>query len=190
MCIINNEQRDSNEQLNSNEQRDSNEQLNNDKIPANTIWYRMNKKNKKNVHTCSQCTYSTTGPKIILLNHIYSKHTEEQYRPFQCEYTNCNRGFAQKGSLKKHLEKKHNEKPHEKENKTIIEYHISIDGIKKPNNSKTKNRYEFYKQHQIITEKMLKENAFLSPSYILYDARVGYIKAKGYTLRELANSFD
>ena len=79
------------------------------KKKINTEWYRKNKKERNVVHTCSHCDYSTTGPKIILTNHIYSKHTEEKDRPFQCSYDGCSRGFAQKGSLKKHMEKVHKE---------------------------------------------------------------------------------
>ena len=64
-----------------------------------------NKKERKVVHTCPHCCYCTTGPRIILTNHIYSKHTEEKDRPFQCPHKGCNRGFAQKGSLKNTLKK-------------------------------------------------------------------------------------
>jgi hypothetical protein len=32
---------------------------------------------------------------------------------------------------------------------------------------------------------MIKKHSFLTPAYILYDSRVGYIYAKGYTAREL-----
>ena len=165
---------------------DTDNNLSNKTIPINTLWYRKNKLTKKVVHTCPHCDYSTTGPKIILTNHIYSKHTAEKDRPFQCPFHDCCRGFAQKGSLIKHMEKIHKVKPlaQEKENKTILEYHIELLN-KEPKNKKTKLRYEFYKNNLIITEEMIKKHSFLTPAYILYDSRVGYIKAKGYTSREL-----
>lgn len=163
---------------------DTNNTQSNKTIPINTLWYRKNKLSKKVVHRCSHCNYSTTGPKIILTNHIYSKHTSEKDRPFQCPFHGCCRGFAQKGSLTKHMEKIHKVKPKEKENKTIVEYHIELLD-KQPRNKKTKLRYEFYKENSIITEEMIKKHSFLTPAYILYDSRVGYINAKGYTSREL-----
>ncbi len=163
---------------------DTNNTQSNKTIPINTLWYRKNKLSKKVVHRCSHCNYSTTGPKIILTNHIYSKHTSEKDRPFQCPFQGCCRGFAQKGSLTKHMEKIHKVKPKEKENKTIVEYHIELLD-KQPKNKKTKLRYEFYKENSIITEEIIKKHSFLTPAYILYDSRVGYINAKGYTSREL-----
>ena len=163
---------------------DNNDIQSNKTVPINTLWYRKNKLSKKVVHRCSHCDYSTTGPKIILTNHIYSKHTAEKYRPFQCPFNDCCRGFAQKGSLVKHMEKIHKVKPKEKENKTIVEYHIELLD-KQPKNKKTKLRYDFYKKNSIITEEMIKKHSFLTPAYILYDSRVGYINAKGYTSREL-----
>ena len=48
----------------------------------NTEWYQKNKKERKVVHTCPHCCYCTTGPRIILTNHIYSKHTEEKIDHF------------------------------------------------------------------------------------------------------------
>lgn len=163
---------------------DNNDIQSNKTVPINTLWYRKNKLSKKVVHRCSHCDYSTTGPKIILTNHIYSKHTAEKDRPFQCPFNDCCRGFAQKGSLVKHMEKIHKVKPKEKENKTIVEYHIELLD-KQPKNKKTKLRYDFYKKTSIITEEMIKKHSFLTPAYILYDSRVGYINAKGYTSREL-----
>jgi hypothetical protein len=165
---------------------DNNHTQTNKRIPINTLWYRKNKLTNKVVHRCRQCNYSTTGPKIILTNHIYSKHTAEQDRPFQCPCDSCDRGFAQKGSLKKHMEKKHAQQPHENENKTIIEYHIELQN-KVPKNKRTKLRYDFYKKNLIITEEMIKKHSFLTPAYILYDSRVGYITAKGYTSRGLCS---
>jgi len=151
----------------------------------NTEWYRMNKKQRKVIHTCPHCTYSTTGPKIILTNHIYSKHTKEKDRPFQCPHKDCCRGFAQKGSLKKHLEKVHKEKLNELENKTIIAYHITFTE-KKPKNKKTANRYLIYQKNPIINQAILHKYPLLTPEYIMYDSRTGYINVKSYTQRDLS----
>ena len=65
-------------------------------VAYNTQYYRNNKENKKIVHQCPHCNYSTTGPKITLKNHIMAKHTPESERPYQCLHPNCCRGFAQK----------------------------------------------------------------------------------------------
>ena len=50
----------------------------------NTNYYRRNKLEKFNVHTCPHCNYETTGPKSSLQAHIWSKHTPENLKPFQC----------------------------------------------------------------------------------------------------------
>ena len=75
----------------------------NEKIAANTAYYRNNKKNRHKVHTCPHCNYETTGPKCILINHINAKHTQNTNKPFQCNH--CNKGFSQKGSFTKSFNK-------------------------------------------------------------------------------------
>ena len=75
------------------------------------LWYHTkkcdnNKPKKLKLLECPHCNYTTSGPKCILQNHIYSKHTDEKDRPYQCE--NCNRGFSQKSHLHKHMKKMHN----------------------------------------------------------------------------------
>ena len=76
-------------------------------IPHNTNYYRRNKEQRFNVKCCPHCNYETTGPKSALLAHIYSKHTPENKRPFQCPCTECERGYAARANLKKHLIKNH-----------------------------------------------------------------------------------
>ena len=76
-------------------------------IPHNTNYYRRNKEERFNVKCCPHCNYETTGPKSSLQAHIYSKHTPENERPFQCPCTECERGYAARANLQKHLFKHH-----------------------------------------------------------------------------------
>lgn len=153
------------------------------KLKTNSEWYRKNKLEKKVIHSCPHCLYSTTGPKSVLQNHIYSKHTEEKDRPFQCPHKNCNRGYAQKCNLIKHMEKVHNHKTEKKQNKTIVQYRITLLN-KIPNNVKTFERYCIYQNHAVITQDIL-DKYNLKPSYILYDAKKGYINVTSYTQNDL-----
>ena len=152
-------------------------------IKSNSEWYRKNKINKKVVHSCPHCMYSTTGPKIVLQNHIYSKHTAEKDRPFQCPHKDCNKGYAQKCNLMKHLEKVHNQKIKTKQNKTIVQYRITLLN-KIPTNVKTFQRYIIYQNHSVITDDILNKYN-LKPSYIMYDAKKGYINVTSYTQNDL-----
>ena len=88
-------------------------------------YYRKNKENRKVVHQCPHCDYSTTGPKIALKHHILAKHTPENERPFQCPHEGCCRGFAQKIHLQKHLCKVHNEKKQVGRKKTVLYYIVN-----------------------------------------------------------------
>ena len=56
----------------------------NNKVNANTEYYRRNKKLRLNIKSCPHCNYETTGPKSSLQAHIWAKHTPENKRPFQC----------------------------------------------------------------------------------------------------------
>ena len=42
------------------------------------LWYHLKKCGQKEskIHRCQHCDYTTSGPKCILQNHIYSKHTK------------------------------------------------------------------------------------------------------------------
>ena len=82
--------------------------INSEGIRYNTSYYRRNKMKRFRVHKCPHCQYETTGPKQALKAHIWSKHTPEHERPFQCPCSNCNRGFASKANLKKHITNSHN----------------------------------------------------------------------------------
>ena len=73
----------------------------------NTNYYRRNKEERFNVLRCPHCNYETTGPKSSLQAHIYSKHTPENERPFQCPCNVCERGYAARANLQKHICKNH-----------------------------------------------------------------------------------
>ena len=62
----------------------------------NTEWYQKNKKNMQIVPYVLIVVIAPLDQRIILTNHIYSKHTEEKDRPFQCPHKGCNRRFAKK----------------------------------------------------------------------------------------------
>ena len=69
----------------------------------NTNYYRRNKEQRFNVKQCPHCNYETTGPKSALQAHIWSKHTPENERPFQCPCSLCDRGFSARANLNKHI---------------------------------------------------------------------------------------
>tara|TARA_B100001287_G_C22658632_1_gene519137 strand:- start:7 stop:483 length:477 start_codon:yes stop_codon:yes gene_type:complete len=148
-------------------------------------YYRKNKENRKVVHQCPHCDYSTTGPKIALKHHILAKHTPENERPFQCPHEGCCRGFAQKIHLQKHLCKVHNEKKQVGRKKTVL-YYIVNRTEKIPTSKKTKERMGFYNNHNILTQDIIKRN--ISMSNLHYDMRNGYIVAKPITENDILSS--
>ena len=83
----------------------------------------------------------------------------------------------------KHLEKVHNQKIKTKQNKTIIQYRITLLN-KIPTNVKTFQRYIIYQKHSVITDDILNKYN-LKPSYIMYDAKKGYINVTSYTQNDL-----
>jgi len=154
------------------------------------LWYHRKKCGKerpKNLYSCHHCDYVTSGPKCTLLNHIYSKHTKEEDRPFQCIY--CNRGFAQKSHLHKHMKKEHGiDKPEPKDRK-IVEYHIEVLN-KEPVSNKTSSRINLYKKHPIINASNISNLKFwytkkLKPCHLHYDSKKGYINFIGKTQFDL-----
>jgi hypothetical protein len=160
-------------------------------IAYNTQYYRNNKKNKKIVHQCEKCNYSTTGPKIALKNHIMAKHTPESERPYQCEYNNCCRGFAQKKLLERHLQKIHNKDVCLTIDRTIVEFHVEV-GLYHPASKATQNRVKYYlsKPNGILYQKDLKNFEFLpgkiiNKNHIYYDAREGYINLQTYNEHQI-----
>jgi len=144
---------------------------NNNGIRYNTSYYRRNKNKRFCVHKCPHCNYETTGPKQALRAHIWSKHTPEYERPFQCPCQDCNRGFASKANLLKHIETYHNIKiPNH--NKKILAFEIvSI--------NKNTQRTRTYNDNKFILVEKLPENITLIDFY--YDIYSKTISVKSYT---------
>ena len=156
----------------------------NSKINHSTNYYRKNKTNRKIVHKCMHCSYETTGPKSCLKAHIWSKHTPENERPFQCLHPGCCRGFAQKHNLQKHMEKIHNVKLDLKKNNNIAQYRVDVTGIK-PTAKKTLTRIKYYETHPIIYPNELNislniddKQIVIKQGHLYYDNRNGYITLK------------
>ena len=144
---------------------------NNEGIRYNTSYYRRNKNKRFRVHKCPHCDYETTGPKQALRAHIWSKHTPEHKRPFQCPCEDCNRGFASKANLIKHVEKYHDIKIH-KHNKNILAFKIvSL--------NKNTQRTRIYNNHQIIIPENIPENISIEDFY--YDIYSKTVYVKSYT---------
>ena len=162
----------------------------NKKFSSNSgLWYHAKKCGKKpgKVHKCPHCTYITSGPKCTLQNHIFSKHTKEKDRPYQCIY--CERGFAQKSHLHKHMKKEHELEIPEKKDRNIIEYHIQVLN-NNPISNKTKSRINLYKKNPIIKADKISDYIFwytkkLKSSHLHYDSKKGYINFIGKTKSEL-----
>jgi hypothetical protein len=152
-------------------------------------YYRRNKEERTIVHSCKDCEYETTGPKQTLLVHIWSKHTEENERPFQCEEQRCCRGFAQKSNLQKHLLKVHGKKVNLSESRDICLYIIKP-GKFTPASNKTTHRYNIYQQKPVIKAADLPltiNNQTITAAHLRYDAREKYITLKTYTRDDLSN---
>ena len=111
----------------------------------NTNYYRRNKVEKFNIHKCPHCNYETTGPKSSLQAHIWSKHTPENLKPFQCPCFKCTRGFASRANLHKQCLKKHNTKI-TKRRKGIFVYKISLQN----QNNEISNDKEYFNNNMII----------------------------------------
>tara|TARA_B100001093_G_scaffold513859_1_gene586651 strand:+ start:5524 stop:6000 length:477 start_codon:yes stop_codon:yes gene_type:complete len=150
-----------------------------------TEYYRKNKENRKVVHKCQHCDYSTTGPKTNLKHHVLAKHTPENERPYQCPHKDCCRGFARKIHLQHHLCKVHNEKKQVGRKKTVL-YYIVNRTEKIPTSKKTRVRMGFYDNHNILTQDIIKRN--ISMSNLHYDMRNGYIEAKPITENDILSS--
>lgn len=153
---------------------------NNNGIRYNTSYYRRNKNKRFCVHKCQHCNYETTGPKQALRAHIWSKHTPEYERPFQCPCPDCNRGFASKANLLKHIEKYHNIKI-PKHNKKILTFGI-VSINKNTQRTRTYNDIKF-----ILVEK-LPENITLIDLY--YDIYSKTISVKSYTREYLKKIYN
>ena len=154
-------------------------------------YYRRNKECRSIVHKCPHCNYETTGPKQCLRVHIWSKHTEEKDKPFQCTEPGCCRGFAQKSNLQKHLKKMHAKEVNLSVSRDICLF-IVKPGDETPLAAKTIVRCEYYKQQPVIKANELPlivntEDGILevTQNNLRYDARKGYIKLETYAKHEL-----
>ena len=144
-------------------------------IAPNTAYYRRNKQQKNILWSCRECNFETTGPKICLTNHIYSKHTAEHEKPFQCEICKKEgtvKGFAQKAFLGSHLHRVHNIKT-KKPGKELLHYNITRGNIL-PRHKKTEKRIDWYISMKKITKQDLKKEGY-KISQVQYDARSNYI---------------
>ena len=130
----------------------------------NTNYYRRNKKERCNVKCCPHCNYETTGPKSALLAHIYSKHTPENERPFQCPCVDCNKGYAERANLKKHI-CKHHDTNFKVFDKNSFCYMINVN---KPNKLSNKMFHFYVKQKGILT-KDVGLNKKISEEQFCYD---------------------
>jgi hypothetical protein len=159
----------------------------NNKVNANTKYYRRNKKLRLNIKSCPHCNYETTGPKSSLQAHIWSKHTLENKRPFQCPCDDCSRGFASRANLHKHINSIHEIKIPTKLHKDVILLKLSL----QKNLSETKNY--FYNSHKIIKCSDLPvdyQNTKFTIDVLFYDMLKGNIFMEGYSIkkiRELCN---
>lgn len=159
-------------------------------IKHSTNYYRKNKTKRKIVHKCPHCEYETTGPKSSMQAHIWSKHTPENERPFQCYMEGCCKGFAQKINFQRHLKKKHNIDVELKKNTQIAEYHITLTNVQ-PIAKKINHRINFYRLNPIIYPHHLNNilpgttDQIIKSNHLYYDSREGYIKLKTISYDEL-----
>ena len=157
-------------------------------IRYNTSYYRRNKEERFCVNTCPYCDYESTGPKQVIKVHVWSKHTPENERPFQCPHAECNRGFAAKALLHKHLIKKHNINIPKNNKRNILVYEIDDNTTHKINPLPTKyiNRLNYYINNKYIPVNNL---SYISQSDIYFDNFLGIISLKEHTRSELLARF-
>ena len=162
----------------------------NDSVNANTLYYRKNKKLRRNVKLCPHCNYETTGPKSCLRAHIWAKHTQEKDRPFQCPCSECNRGFASRANLHKHIKSNHKIVIPKKLSKNIVLLKLSL----QKNLSQVKN--DFYNEYPIIKCSELPityQNTKFTIDVLFYDMLKENILMEGYsksTLMELIKDYN
>tara|TARA_Y100000590_G_scaffold63174_1_gene67785 strand:+ start:195 stop:731 length:537 start_codon:yes stop_codon:yes gene_type:complete len=148
----------------------------------NTNYYRRNKVERFCVLSCPMCSYETTGPKSSLKAHIWSKHTAEDKKPFQCPCHTCNRGFAARANLIKHVRKEHNIILPKKSDKNILVYDIIItDNALNINNK----RFDYYKKNRFIPVNCIGRDKQITRDDIYFDVASKNISMKSYTREEL-----
>ena len=152
----------------------------------NTNYYRRNKIEKFIVHKCPHCKYETTGPKSSLQAHIWSKHTPENEKPFQCPCFKCSRGFASRANLHKHILKKHNVKI-QKRKKNIFIYKISLQN--QNNEDISNDKKDYYNNNKIILPNnlpiVLSRHEKIMYDDLQYDKEKGIISLEAFTRLEV-----
>lgn len=146
----------------------------------NTNYYRRNKVTRFNVKTCPQCCYETTGPKSALRAHIWSKHTLENERPFQCPCIVCERGFSARANLNKHILKMHNIVMPKKKNQNVLVYKIEP----------MANNLIHYKNNPCIQANQLPikcNNKIITFDTLHYDKGMKIINLISFTRQDLLN---
>ena len=151
-------------------------------IPHNTNYYRRNKEERFNVKCCPHCNYETTGPKSSLQAHIYSKHTPENERPFQCPCTECERGYAARANLQKHLFKHHDTNMNVFNKKSFC-YIIKVNIP----NKLSKSMFEFYTKRKGLLTKDIGLNKSLSEEQFCYDICANNIEINELTREQALN---
>ena len=152
----------------------------------NTNYYRRNKVEKFNIHKCPSCNYETTGPKSSLQAHIWSKHTPEKGKPFQCPCNICSRGFASRANLHKHILKQHDIKI-PKRRKGVLVYQISLQNKLDEEISNDKKKY-YNSNSYIITDKLpivLSRNNYIRYDDLYYDKEKNNINLTEWTRNDL-----
>lgn len=158
---------------------------------SNLNFYQRNKIERFKIHRCPHCSYTTTNPKLVLQNHIYSKHTKECDKPFHCYV--CEKGFAQKNNMIIHLKKNHNIEHVFHDDHVIVEYHIYLTN-KIPKRDVVKKRLMFYKKNPIMNFSLNDYNVEYSvnkkfkKSFIHYDSNKGYIRFMSFTEKDIKNN--
>ena len=146
----------------------------------NTNYYRRNKEQRFNVKQCPHCNYETTGPKSALLAHIYSKHTPENERPFQCPCNDCSRGYAARANLQKHI-CKHHDTTMKVFNKSSFCYIIKVNLPNKLSNE----MFEFYNKQKGILTKDIGLHKKLSEEQFCYDICNNNISVNEYSKEDV-----
>jgi len=151
----------------------------------NTNYYRRNKKQRFNVKCCPHCNYETTGPKSALMAHIYSKHTPENERPFQCPCNVCERGYAARANLQKHICKTHDTSMNVF-NKNSFCYLINVNLP----NTLSNEMFDFYTKQKGILTKDIGLNKKLSQEQFCYDICNNNITIHELTREEVIKKVD
>ena len=151
----------------------------------NTNYYRRNKEQRFNVKCCPHCNYETTGPKSALLAHIYSKHTPENERPFQCPCTDCERGYAARANLQKHICKNH-DTTMSVFNKCSFCYTIEINLP----NKLSKDMFDFYTKKKGILTKDIGLNKKLSEEQFCFDICNNNINVREFSREDVINKIN